>query len=119
MLEKMTIIVIIIIIIISLYGISQPCYKHCFFFQFYSIHTFINYLHHIYPNKEEEEGKRKLMAWIEVHGGQGSLAFELTTVIFWVEIHKKKCAMATMDDYVSSNFMLSKGVLSLGKIQKF
>ena len=34
-----TIIIIIIIIIISLYRISRPCNKHCFFFnsiQFYS-----------------------------------------------------------------------------------
>ena len=57
-----------------------------------------------------------------MYGGQRSLAFELTTAIFWVEIHKKKCAlgaMATMDDYASSNFMLSKGILSIGKIQKF
>ena len=57
-----------------------------------------------------------------MYAGQRSLAFELTTAIFWVEIHKKKCAlgaMATMDDYVSSNFMLSKGILSIGKIQKF
>ena len=57
-----------------------------------------------------------------MHGGQRSLVFELTRAIFLVEIHKKKCAlgaMATMDDYVSSNFMLSKGILSLGKIQKF
>ena len=35
-----------------------------------------------YTNKGEEEGKkRKLMAWIEVYGGQRSLAFELTTAI--------------------------------------
>ena len=62
------------------------------------------------------------MAWLEMYGGQRSLVFELTTAIFLVEIHKKKCAlgaMATMDDYVSSNFMLSKRILSLGKIQKF
>ena len=33
-----------------------------------------------YTNKGEEEGKkRKLMAWVEVYGGQRSLAFELTT----------------------------------------
>ena len=40
------------------------------------------------------------MAWIEVYGGQRSLAFELTT-----EIHKNCTldAMATMDDYVSSH----------------
>ena len=52
------------------------------------------------------------MAWIEVYGGQRTLAFELTTAIFWVEIHLKECplsAMATMDDYVSSHFMSSKG----------
>ena len=36
-----------------------------------------------YTNKGEEEGKkRKLMAWIEVYGGQRSLAFELTTLYF-------------------------------------
>ena len=35
-----------------------------------------------YTNKGEEEGKkRKLMAWVEVYGGQRSLAFELTTAI--------------------------------------
>ena len=34
-----------------------------------------------YTNKGEEEGKRKLMAWVEVNGGQRSLAFELTTSI--------------------------------------
>ena len=33
-----------------------------------------------YTNKGEEEGKKgKLMAWVEVNGGQRSLAFELTT----------------------------------------
>ena len=47
------------------------------------------------------------MAWIEVYSGQRSLAFELTTAILCVEIHKKCAlgAMATMDDYVSSHFM--------------
>ena len=47
------------------------------------------------------------MAWIEVYGGQRSLAFELTTAILWLEIHNKCAlgAMATMDDYVSSHFM--------------
>ena len=36
-----------------------------------------------YTNKGEEEGKkkRKLMAWVEVYGGQRSVAFELTTAI--------------------------------------
>ena len=29
------------------------------------------------------------MAWIEVYGGQRTLAFELTMAIFWVEIHFK------------------------------
>ena len=39
--------------------------------------------------------------------GQGSLAFELTTAILWLEIHNK-CALgaiATMDDYASSQVM--------------
>ena len=31
--------------------------------------------------KEKKKEKRKLMAWIEVYGGQRSLAFELTTAI--------------------------------------
>ena len=45
------------------------------------------------------------MAWIEVYGGDRSLAFELTTAILWVEMHKNCAldAMATMDDYVSSH----------------
>ena len=30
------------------------------------------------------------MDWIEVYGGQRSLAFELTTAILSVEIHKQK-----------------------------
>ena len=44
------------------------------------------------------------MAWVEVYGGQRSLAFELTTAILWLEIHDKRAlgAMATMDDYTSS-----------------
>ena len=43
------------------------------------------------------------MAWVEVYGGQRSLAFELTTAILWLEIHNKCAlgAMATMDDYAS------------------
>ena len=47
------------------------------------------------------------MAWVEVYGGQRSLAFELTTTILWLEIHNKRAlgAMATMDDYVSSQVM--------------
>ena len=39
---------------------------------------------HFIPNvkeEEEEEGKKKLMAWIEVYGGQRSLALELTTAL--------------------------------------
>ena len=52
--------------------------------QFYYSHFIKYFLHYIvrqeYTNKGEEEGKkRKLMAWVEVYGGQGSLAFELTT----------------------------------------
>ena len=42
--------------------------------------------------KKKKKEKRKLMAWIEMYGSQRSLAFELTTAIFWVEIHKKMCA---------------------------
>ena len=37
-----------------------------------------------YTNKGEEEGKKKkkkLMAWVEVYGGQRSVAFKLTTAI--------------------------------------
>ena len=47
------------------------------------------------------------MAWVEVYGGQRSLAFELTTAILWLEI-QNKCAlgaMVTMDDYASSQVM--------------
>ena len=60
-----------------------------------------------YTNKGEEEGKRKLTAWIEVYSGKRNLAFELTTAILRVEINNKCVlgAMATMDDYVSSHFM--------------
>ena len=56
---------------------------------------------------KKKKEKRKLMAWIEVYGGQRSLAFELTTAILWVEIHEKCAlgAMATMEDYVSGHFM--------------
>ena len=33
------------------------------------------------PNKGEEEGKkRKLMAWLEVYGGQRSLAFKIVSL---------------------------------------
>ena len=34
---------------------------------------------------KEEEGKRKLMALIEVSGSLRRLTFELTTTILWVE----------------------------------
>ena len=47
------------------------------------------------------------MAWLEVYVGQRSLAFELTTAMLWLEIHNK-CALgaiATMDDYASSQVM--------------
>ena len=44
------------------------------------------------------------MFWVEVYGGKRSLAFELTTAILWLETHDKHAlgAMATMDDYASS-----------------
>ena len=47
------------------------------------------------------------MAWVEVYGGQRSVAFELTTAILWLEIHNKCVlgAMATMDYYTSSQAM--------------
>ena len=47
------------------------------------------------------------MAWVEVYGGQRSLAFEPATAILWLEIHNKRVlgAMATMDDYASSQVM--------------
>ena len=47
------------------------------------------------------------MAWVEVYGGQRSLAFELTTAILWLEIHNKRAlgAMETVDDYASSQVM--------------
>ena len=46
------------------------------------------------------------MAWVEVYGGPRSLAFELTTAILWLEIHKRVLgAMTTMDDYASSQVM--------------
>ena len=47
------------------------------------------------------------MAWVEVYGGQRSLAFELTIAILWLEIRNKRAlgAMATMDDFASSQVM--------------
>ena len=47
------------------------------------------------------------MAWVEVYGGQRSLAFELTFLILSLGIHNKRAlgAMATMDDCASSQFM--------------
>ena len=38
------------------------------------------------------------MAWVEVYGGQRSLAFELTTAILWLEIHNKR-ALGAMENY--------------------
>ena len=59
-----------------------------FQFNFYYSHfnkIFTSYIvRQEYTNKGQEEGKkkkRKLMAWVEVYGGQRSLAFELTTAI--------------------------------------
>ena len=47
------------------------------------------------------------MAWVEVYCCQRSLAFELTTAILRLQIHNKCAlgAMATMDDYTSSQVM--------------
>ena len=58
-----------------------PCI--CWAFQFNSIqfnfiYTFIKYSHYIYEGRntlikeEKKKEKRKLMAWIEVYGGQGA-----------------------------------------------
>ena len=47
------------------------------------------------------------MAWVEVYGGQRNLTFELTAAILLLGIHNKRAlgAMATMDDYASSQVM--------------
>ena len=58
--------------------------------------------------QKKEEKKGKLMFWVEVYGGKRSLAFELTTAIYdWRHNHDKHAlgAMATMDDYASSQVM--------------
>ena len=49
------------------------------------------------PNKGEEEGKkRKLMAWLEVYGGQRSLAFKIVSLNCVLCICKtKECFFAT------------------------
>ena len=44
------------------------------------------------------------MAWVEVYGGQRSLAFELTIAILWLEIRNKR-ALGAMDDFASSQVM--------------
>ena len=61
------------------------------------------------------------MAWIEVYGGQRSLAFELTTAILWVEIDKRYAlgAMATMDDYVSSHNMWNTEYYTVNRVPFF
>ena len=41
----------------------------------------VHFIRNVKEEEEEEEGKKKLMAWIEVYGGQRSLALELTTAI--------------------------------------
>ena len=51
-----------------------------FYSHFYKIFT-LYMVRYEYTNKGEEEEKRKLMAWIEVYGGQRSLAFEVTTAV--------------------------------------
>ena len=50
---------------------------------------------------EKMKEKRKLMAWIEVYGGQRSLAFELTTAILLVEIHNK-CTLGALSQIDSA-----------------
>ena len=53
-----------------------------YYSHFYKIFT-LSIVRYEYTNNGEQEGKkkRKLMAWVEVYGGQRSLAFELTTAI--------------------------------------
>ena len=51
-----------------------------FYSHFYKIFTLYKYGRNTLIKKKKKE-KRKLMAWIEVYGGQRSLAFELTTAI--------------------------------------
>ena len=60
------------------------CSFNSIYSHFYKIFT-IYIVRLEYTNKEEEKKKkkkkRKLMAWMEVYGGQRSLAFELTTAM--------------------------------------
>ena len=55
------------------------------------------------------------MFWVEVYGGKRSLAFELTTAILWLETHDKHAlgAMATMDDYASSQVMWDSHIITI------
>ena len=67
--------------LILLFWISSIQFNSIFLFRLYKIFT-LYIVRQEYTNKgSEEEGKkkRKLMAWVEVYGGQRSLAFELTT----------------------------------------
>ena len=48
--------------------------------QFYS-HFYKIFTLYIALIKKKKKQKRKFMAWIEVYGGQRSLAFELTTAV--------------------------------------
>ena len=48
------------------------------------------------PNKGEEEGKkRKLMAWLEVYGGQRSLAFKIVSLNCVFFCKTTECFFAT------------------------
>ena len=62
--------------------------EYAIYSHFYKIFT-LCIVRQEYTNKGEEGKKRKLMAWVEVYGGQRSLAFELTTATLSLEIHNK------------------------------
>ena len=61
------------------------------------------------------------MAWIEVYGGQRTLAFELTTFIFWVEIHLKNVCLVLRQLWTIMSVVIlchQRGPV-IGKMQKF
>ena len=68
---------------------DSPVQFNSIYSHFYKIFTiYIVRLEYTNKEKKKKKKKRKLMAWIEVYGGQRNLAFELTTAMLWVEIHK-------------------------------
>ena len=66
----------------------------------------------IYTNKEEEDGKKKINGLDRSLRWSEDLSFRANHIYILGGNTFKKCllsAMATMDDYVSSHFMSSKG----------